>query len=103
MFMRHFGCAFCREAYAQVEVGRGRRDQVLSGRIAGRYVKTIMRSRVVGSLGSGEEMLQLPGTFVVGSDGRVQFAHYAVSSADNPPVADVLAAVRSHGVSAASA
>jgi peroxiredoxin len=149
MFMRHFGCAFCREhlirmgralgdfeaagaqvvaifqysaeatrdfcasrkvpfdclgdpdreAYAQVEVGRGRRDQVLSGRIAGSYLKTLLRSRQVGSLGKGEEMLQLPGTFVVGSDGRVRFAHYAVSSADNPPVADVLAAVRSHGVS----
>ena len=150
MFMRHFGCAFCREhlirmgkalgdfeaagaqvvavfqysaeatrdfcasrkvpfdclgdpnreAYAQVEVGRGRRDQVLGRKIAGSYLKTVLRSRVIGSAKAPvEEMLQLPGTFVVGSDGRVRFAHYAVSSADNPPVADVLAAVRSQGVS----
>jgi peroxiredoxin len=150
MFMRHFGCAFCREhlirmgraltdfeaagaqvvaifqysaqatsdfctsrrvpfdclgdpnreAYAQVEVGRARRDQVLGRKIAGSYLKTVLRSRVIGSAKApAEEMLQLPGTFVVGPDGRVLLAHYAVNSADNPPVADVLAAVRSQGVS----
>jgi peroxiredoxin len=153
MFMRHFGCAFCREhlikmgraqkdfeasgaeivaifqysaeatrdfcasrkvqfdclgdplreAYAEVEVGRGGRDQVLGRKIARKYLKTIVRSRVVGSIDKGDDMLQLPGTFVVGKDGRVVFAHYAVSSADNPPVADVLAAVRSQGVSTGSA
>jgi peroxiredoxin len=150
MFMRHFGCAFCREhlihmgraladfeaagaqvvaifqysaeasrdfcasrkvpfecfgdplreAYAQVEVGRGTRDQVLGRKIAGKYLKTILRSRVVGSINApADDMLQLPGTFVVGVDGRLRFAHYAVNSADNPPVADVLAAVRSQAVS----
>jgi len=150
MFMRHFGCAFCREhlikmgkalkdfeaagaqvvaifqysaeatrdfcegrkvpfeclgdpkreAYQQVEVGKGTRDQVLGRNIAGKYLKTMFRSRVVGSINAPvEEMLQLPGTFVVGTDGRVLFAHYAVNSADNPPPADVLAVVRSQASS----
>jgi peroxiredoxin len=157
MFMRHFGCAFCREqlikvgraqqdfeaagaeivaifqysaeatadfcasrkvgfeclgdplreAYAEVEVGRGTRDQVLGRKIARRYLGVIVKSRVTGSTKAdavqGGDMQQLPGTFVVGRDGRVVFAHYAVSSADNPPVLDVLAAVRSQGVSTASA
>lgn len=150
MFMRHFGCAFCREqlirmgraqedfdaagaqvvaifqygaeatrdfcasrkvpfdclgdpqreAFAQVEVSHGTRDQVLGPKLARRFMQTMVRSRVTGTVTApGNDMLQLPGTFVVGQDGRVQFAHYAVSSADNPPVADVLAAVRNHGVS----
>src|SRR4051812_3787393 len=157
MFMRHFGCAFCREhliktgraidefraagaevvaifqysadatrdfcasrkvpfdclgdplraAYAEVEVARGTRDQVLGRKIARRYLGVLVKSRVTGSTKAqavqGGDMQQLPGTFVVGSDGRVVFAHYAVSSADNPPVSDLLAAVRSQGVSAGSA
>jgi hypothetical protein len=37
---------------------------------------------------------QLPGTFVIGTDGRLVFAHYNDSSADNPPVPDVLDAAR---------
>jgi peroxiredoxin len=153
MFMRHFGCAFCREhliktgraidefraagaevvaifqysadatrdfcasrkvpfdclgdplraAYAEVDVQRGTRKQSLNRRIARRYLGVIARERVVGGPSQGGDMLQLPGTFVVGSDGRVLFAHYAVSSADTAPVADLLAAVRSQGVSAGSA
>lgn len=152
MFMRHFGCAFCREqlikigranedfaaagaevvaifqysaeatrdfcasrkvpfdclgdplreAYGEVSVGRGGRDQVLGRKIARKYLQTIARSRVVGGGSQGGDMQQLPGTFVVDREGRVLFAHYAVSSADNPPVADVLAAVRSQGVSSPS-
>ena len=45
-------------------------------------------------------MQQLPGD-VRGRapTGACVFAHYAVSSADNPPVADLLAVVRSQGVS----
>jgi peroxiredoxin len=157
MFMRHFGCAFCREhlikmgraiddfrgagaevvavfqysaeatrdfctsrkvpfdcfgdplreAYAEVEVGRGTRDQVLGRTIAKRYLGVLVKSRVLGSTKAkavqGGDMMQLPGTFVVGDDGRVLYAHYAVSSADFAPVDAVLAAVRSQGVSTGSA
>ena len=153
MFMRHFGCAFCREhlikmgraqaefdaagaevvaifqysaeatrnfcasrkvpfdclgdplraAYAEVEVARGTRKQSLNRRIARRYLGLIAKERVIGGGSQGGDMLQLPGTFVVSPDGRVRFAHYAVSSADTAPVEDLLAVVRSQGVSAGSA
>src|SRR3954454_24584044 len=119
MFMRHFGCAFCREhlikmgrarkefdaagaqivaifqysaeatrnfgasrkvpfdclgdplreAYAEVEVGRGTRDQVLGRKLARAYLKTMVRSRVVGTIEKSDDGLQLPGTFVIGQDG----------------------------------
>jgi peroxiredoxin len=91
-----------REAFAEVEVGRGTRQQSLNRRIARRYLRVLAKERVVGGPSQGGDMLQLPGTFVVGPDGRVLYAHYAVNSADTAPIGDVLAAVRSHGVSAAS-
>jgi peroxiredoxin len=37
---------------------------------------------------------QRPGTFVVGTDGSVLFAHYNRDQSDNPDVADVVEAVR---------
>jgi peroxiredoxin len=151
MFMRHFGCAFCREhlirmgraagefdaagaeviavfqysaeatrdfcasrkvpfeclgdplreAYGEVSLGRAKRKQVLSLKIARRYV-TALGVGAVGAGAKGGDMAQLPGTFVIDREGRVVLAHYAESSADNPPVATVLAAVRSQGVSTGS-
>lgn len=143
MFMRHFGCTFCREqlirigrahedfraagadvvaifqygaqateafcesrgvpfdcvgdplraGYAEVSLGRGTRKQLLGFSVFKRYVRAVP----TGTLGAGSrggDMAQLPGTFVVRPDGRLIFAHYAESSADNPAVADVLAAAR---------
>lgn len=143
MFMRHFGCAFCREqlirmgralwdfkaagadvvaifqygaeatqdfcrsrevpfdcvgdplreAYAEVSLGRGERKQILSWKIARRYAGAI-RTGAVGGGAQGGDMAQLPGTFVIGTDGRLTLAHYATSAADNPRVDAVLEAVR---------
>jgi peroxiredoxin len=151
MFMRHFGCAFCREqlikvgranedfaaagaevvaifqysaeatrdycasrkvpfeclgdplreAYLEVSVGRAKLGQVYGPRILRKHVRAFRGGSLFGSPQGGDH-LQLPGTFVINQDGRVLFAHYAVSSADNPPVADLLAAVRSQGVSSGS-
>lgn len=153
MFMRHFGCAFCREqlirmgralwdfkaegadvvaifqygaeathdfcrsrevpfdcvgdplraAYAEVSLGRGSRKQVLSWQIAKRYVGAI-RTGALGGGAQGGDMAQLPGTFVVGTDGRIVLAHYATSAADNPRIDTVLDAVkRAPGSRAATA
>lgn len=41
------------------------------------------------------DILQGRGTFVVGRDGRVAYAHHAVTAADIPPVGDIVAVVRS--------
>jgi len=143
MFMRHFGCAFCREhliemgrafgdfqeagadvvavfqydaqstqsfcdgrdvpfdclgdperaAYAEVSLGRGNPAQIVNPKVALRFLGAA-RHGVFGGPPRGGDVAQLPGTFVVGRDGRVVFAHYSSSSADNPAVADVLGAVR---------
>ena len=149
MFMRHFGCAFCREhlirmgraaeefdaagaeviaifqysaeatrdfcasrkvpfeclgdplreAYGEVALGRAKRKQVMSLKIARRHLTAFRQGGGFGGP-KGADMMQLPGTFVIDREGRVVFAHYAESSGDNPPVSDVLAA--SQGVSTAS-
>jgi len=143
VFMRHFGCAFCREhlarlsrayaeigdagadvvaifrygadatrsfcesrrvpfdcvgdplrtAYDEISLGRGDRSQLLGWKVAPRLVPALRQGRGMGGA-QGGDMAQLPGTFVVASDGRVVMAHYSESSADNPPVQDVLRAVR---------
>jgi hypothetical protein len=37
---------------------------------------------------------QRPGTFVVSPEGKVLYAHYHRDSADNPPMSELVAAVR---------
>jgi peroxiredoxin len=37
----------------------------------------------------------MPGTFVVARDGRLAYAHYNKDQSDNPPMEEVLEAVRS--------
>ena len=143
MFMRHFGCPFCREhlmlmgralprfeaegaqmvaifqygadateafcesrgvpfdclgdplrrAYAEVSLGRGKRRNLYTRGIA----KAVVRNAARGNLGGapkGGDNAQMPGTFVVGTDGRLRLAHYNATSADNPSVERVLDAVR---------
>ena len=36
----------------------------------------------------------MPGTFVIGRDGRIVLAHYSENAADNPAIESVLGAVR---------
>jgi peroxiredoxin len=140
-FMRHFGCAFCREhllllgeaydeirakggdvvavfqyraeptrnfcrhrnvpfdclgdperdAYTQVSLGQGPREEWLGRHILRGWVRTARRG-VYPGLVKGDASLQ-PGTFVVGTDGRLTYAHYNKDSTDNAPIADVLAAL----------
>ena len=44
----------------------------------------------------GGDVAQRPGTFVVSPEGVVLYAHYHKDSADNPPIRDVLEAVRGY-------
>ena len=143
MFMRHFGCPFCREhlmrmgqalprfeaagaqlvaifqygaeateafcasrkvpfdclgdplreGFTEVSLGRGNRKQLLSWRIAKGYVRNA-REGNAGVGAKGGDYAQMPGTFVIGEDGRLRFAHYNASSDDNPSVELVLEAAR---------
>ena len=74
---------------------------------ASRYV-AFAPTKLVGALKAGgriglvnTDLLQGRGTYVVGTDGRIVYAHVSQSAADIPPVDDVVAAVaraRSTGV-----
>jgi peroxiredoxin len=66
-----------------------------------RYVAFSPR-KLVSALRSGShmgkvttELLQGRATFVVGQDSRIVYAYKSVNAADIPPIADILAAVRS--------
>lgn len=82
-----------REAYHGVGLERGSVGQFLGPRVMPGYLKAMSKGHMPG-VPKGDTA-QMPGTFVVGVDGRVLLAHYNETSADNPPMASVLDAVRS--------
>ena len=141
-FLRHMGCAFCREHLAELDkareeihaaggdvvaifqnpggearefcdergigldcLGDPRRDgydavalkkgswkEYLGPAIVMRQVQAA-RSGYKPGLPKGN-VAQRPGTFVVGTDGLIVFAHYNIDSSDNPTTDAVLAAIR---------
>lgn len=82
-----------RQAYREVGLERGSVKEYLSPQMAKRFVGAATSGHIVGDPRGGD-VTQRPGTFVVGADGRVAFAHYNEDSSDNPPNEAVLAAVR---------
>jgi peroxiredoxin len=82
-----------RAAYRAVGLGRGGLREMASPKVAIGAVRAARKGAVVGDP-QGGDVRQMPGTFVVGSDGGVLFAHYNRDQSDNPDVGDVIAAVR---------
>jgi peroxiredoxin len=80
------------EAYRAVGLERGGPLEYLGPRAALGWARAAAHGRLPG-LPKGDTA-QRPGTFVIAPDGTVAFAHYNRNSADNPPMKDVLAAVR---------
>ena len=89
-----FGCLGDpdREAYAAVGLRRGSPLEWLGPQMLPAFVRAASRKALVGDPKGGDVTLR-PGTFVVGRDGRVAYAHYNRDSADNAPGEDVLAAL----------
>lgn len=81
-----------REAFSEVELGRGTLRQMAGWRVMKR-ARTAYRAG--GGLGKpqGISVMQMPGTFVVGRDGRLLLAYYSETAADNPPIETLLEAV----------
>lgn len=81
-----------REAYAQVELGKGSLRQMAGWKVMKR-ARTAYRAG--GGLGKPEgiSVMQMPGTFVIGRDGRVLLPYYSENAADNPSVETLLAAM----------
>ena len=82
-----------REAYAAVGLERGSLKKFAGPQMVKRMVGAATSGHIVGDP-KGGDVTQLPGTFVVASDGLIAFAHYNEDSADNPPNEAVMEAVR---------
>lgn len=82
------------DGYAAVGLGKGSLWQYLGPQMFGAILAAAREGHFVG-LPRGGSIALNPGTFVVGRDGEVLFAHYNADSADNALSAEVIEAVRS--------
>lgn len=82
-----------RDAYSAVGLEEGSLKEFVGPRLVTRFVRAARTGALPGNP-EGGAVTQRPGTFVVGRDGRVVMAHYNRDSSDNPPIEEVVAAVR---------
>jgi peroxiredoxin len=82
-----------RKGYDAVGLERGGLKELFTPKVGLRALSAARRG-AVGGKPEGDTR-QMPGTFVVGTDGRVVHAHYNRDQSDNPPTEEVLEAVRS--------
>jgi peroxiredoxin len=78
--------------YDAVGLERGGVKELASPKVALGALRAARKGQLPG-IPEGDTAL-MPATFVVGTDGRVLFAHYNADQSDNPPMAPVLDAVR---------
>jgi peroxiredoxin len=83
-----------RKAYDAVGLDRGGAAELAAPRVALNALRAA-RKGAFGGNPQGGDVRQMPGTFVVGSDGHLLFAHYNGDQSDNPKIDDILTAVRS--------
>ena len=82
-----------RRAYRAYGLTRGSLWQVWGPRVLWRYVCLLTRGRRLEVPRRGDDLAQLGGDFVVGSDGTLIYAHLSQSPADRPPVAELIRAL----------
>jgi peroxiredoxin len=82
-----------REGYHAVGLERGGVRELYSPKVGLAALRAAREGALVGK--PEGDTRQMPGTFVVGTDGTVLFAHYNRDQSDNPPMELVLAAVQS--------
>jgi peroxiredoxin len=81
-----------REAYHAVGLERGSTREYLGPQLVKGFVRAARKGQF-GGIPKGD-VTQRPGTFVVSPEGKVVYAHYNKDSADNPPIGELLDAVR---------
>lgn len=81
------------ESYDAVGLGKGSIKQYLGPQMLKATIAAVREGHLVGNPKGGDISLN-PGTFVVGRDGTVLYAHYNEDSADNAPSQKVLEALR---------
>jgi peroxiredoxin len=83
-----------REAYNAVGLERGSAREYVGPQLVKGFVRAARHGQF-GGIPKGD-VAQRPGTFVVSPEGRVLYARYHRDSADNPPVGELLDAVRDY-------
>jgi peroxiredoxin len=81
------------KGYDAVGLERGGIKELASPKVAIAGLRAAAKGQLPGKP-EGDRLL-MPATFVVGTDGRLLFAHYNADQSDNPPMEPVLEAVRS--------
>jgi peroxiredoxin len=81
-----------REAYHAVGLERGSPKEYIGPQLAKGFLRAARHGGLPG-LPKGD-VAQRPGTFVVSREGIVLYSHYNKDSSDNPPLDDLLKAVR---------
>jgi peroxiredoxin len=82
-----------RELYHAVGLERGSAREYVGPQLVKGFVRAARKGSFAGV--PRGDVAQRPGTFVIGRDGRVAFAHYNKDSSDNPDTAELLRVVRS--------
>jgi peroxiredoxin len=81
-----------REGYHAVGLERGPAREYIGPQLAKGFLRAARHGALPGR--PVGDVAQRPGTFVVSPEGRVVYAHYHKDSSDNPPISELIEAVR---------
>ena len=82
-----------REAYDAFQLGRAGVTTWLNPNTVVKGIKLFRHGLTTGLPHAGQDVRQMPGTFVIQRGGRVRLAHYNRDPADNPSLDVILAAL----------
>ncbi len=82
-----------RAGYRAVGLDRGSAREYIGPQLAMGFMRAARHGHVAGNP-QGGDVSQRPGTFVIGTDGRVAFAHYNKDSANHPDTDRIVRLVR---------
>jgi peroxiredoxin len=82
-----------REGYHAVGLERGGAGEYIGPQLVKGFIRAARKGAFAGNP-QGGDVAQRPGTFVVGIDGKVAFAHYSKDSSDHPDTAELLQVVK---------
>lgn len=82
-----------REGYHAVGLEQGSLREYVGPQLVTGFVRAARHGAFAGNR-KGGDVSQRPGTFVVGTDGRVALAHYNKDSSDNPHTDEILRTLR---------
>ena len=82
-----------RDGYRAVALDRGKAREYVGPQLAKGFIRAARKGAFTGNP-QGGDVAQRPGVFVVSQLGMVLYAHYHGDSADNPPISEIVTAVR---------